>query len=366
MWRFISKLREDVMTGISYMIPFVTAGGILLALSVLMSGSASVPDSGFAGDLAKIGLAGLDLMVPALSGYIAFSMADRPGIAPGFIGGYIANEMGAGFIGGIIAGLLAGYVADKLRKIKVSQTMRSIMPILVIPLITSFVVGGIMYWLVGPPVASFMEWLTEWLESLGTGNVVVLGIVLGAMIASDLGGPINKVAFGFGSALVGTIDPATGMPSKTALMIMAGIGVAIAVPPVGCGLATLITPKRFTDEEKISGRTSLVMGLVGLSEGAIPFAAANPLKVIPANMIGSAVGAVMAMVMGSGNPAPWGGLIVMPVCRKPWVYALSLLVGSIVTALIISFTRTSEQVGEKVEEVDNNLDEEFDFEIEGL
>ncbi|WP_440897421.1 PTS fructose transporter subunit EIIC [Amphibacillus sp. Q70] len=335
MLALLKETRKNLMTGVSYMIPFVVAGGILLAVSVLFSGSASVPEEGFLADIANIGETGLGLMVPILSGYIAFSMVDRPGLAPGIIGGMIANTIGAGFIGGIFSGLLAGIVVFYLKKIKIPSSFRSLMPIFIIPLAGTFIVGGLMHWVIGRPIVHLMTALTNWLQAMGTGNLVILGLVLGAMIASDMGGPINKVAFGFGSAMVGTVDPLTGLPSETALAIMAGIAVAICVPPLGMGLASLFAPQKFTSEEKNSGKAALIMGLVGISEGAIPFAAADPLRCIPANIVGSAIGSAAAIWFGAGNPAPWGGWIVAPVANNPFVYLLATVIGASITAFTV-------------------------------
>lgn len=352
------------MTGVSYMIPFVVAGGILLAISVLFSGSASVPDKGMLGDIANIGITGLGMMVPVLSGYIAFSMVDRPGLAPGIIGGLIASNIGAGFLGGILSGILAGIVVFYLKKIKLPSSLRSLGPIFIIPLIGTFVVGGLMYWVIGQPIAAMMTSLTSWLENLGTGNMVFLGLILGAMIASDMGGPINKVAFSFGSAMVGTLDPTTGMPSATALSIMAGIGAAICIPPLAMGLATIVAPKKFTIEEKNSGKAAIIMGLVGISEGAIPFAAADPLRCIPANIIGSSIGAAVAMALGAGNPAPWGGWIVAPVAQNPLMYIAGTLVGTVITAGIVIALKKN-IVEEEVEKA-STVDDDFDLDIEIL
>ncbi|MBL1226425.1 PTS fructose transporter subunit EIIC [Enterococcus sp. BWR-S5] len=357
----LKDTRKHMMTGVSYMIPFVVAGGIMLAVSVLLSGNASVPSEGVLADIANIGITGLGLMVPILSGYIAFSMADRPGLAPGIIGGMIASNIGAGFIGGILSGILAGIVVTYLKKIKLSSSLRSLMPIFVIPLLGTMIVGGLMYWVVGQPIAAAMEGMTSWLESMGTGNLIILGLVLGAMIASDMGGPINKVAFSFGSAMVGTLDPVTGVPSETALAIMAGIGVAICVPPLAMGVATIIAPKKFTVEEKNSGKAALVMGMVGISEGAIPFAAADPVRVIPANIIGGAVGSAAAMALGAGNPAPWGGWIVAPVASSPLMYLAATLIGTMVTAAIVVLLKKEIVVGDS-EKLDS-LEEDFDLDI---
>jgi len=333
----LKNTRQHLMTGVSYMIPFVVAGGVLLALSVLLYGSAAVPPKGtMLNDLFTIGSAGLGMMVPMLAGFIAFSMADRPGLAPGVIGGFLANQIGAGFLGGIAAGLLAGILVFYLKKIKVPSIMRSVMPIFVIPLVGTFVIGGLMVWVLGHPIANIMINLKVWLNGLGTGNIALLGIILGLMIAFDMGGPVNKVAYGFGVAMVGTINPATGMATPIALKIMAGIGVAICTPPIGMGIASLLAPKKYTTEEREAGKAGIMMGLIGITEGAIPFAAADPLRVIPSIMIGSACGSVTAMLLGAGNPAPWGGWIVLPVASGKLSYIIGTLVGVSVTALIVN------------------------------
>lgn len=355
--------RQHLMTGVSYMIPFVVAGGVLLALSVLLYGSAAVPPEGTKlYDLFQIGAAGLGMMVPILAGFIAFSMVDRPGLAPGVIGGFLANQIGAGFLGGIIAGLLAGLVVFYLKKIKVPKIMRSVMPIFVIPLVGTFVVGGLIVWVLGQPIAGVMEAMKVWLESLGTGNIAFLGIILGLMIAFDMGGPVNKVAYGFGAAMVGTIDPATGMAAPMALKIMAGIEVAICTPPIGMGIASMIAPKKYTTEEKEAGKAGILMGMIGITEGAIPFAAADPLRVIPSIMIGSACGSVTAMVLGAGNPAPWGGWIVLPVASGKVSYIVGTIVGVLVTALVVNTLKKPIEVKSE-DQNDNNDDNEIDLEF---
>lgn len=352
------------MSGVSYMIPFVVAGGVLLALSVLLSGSAAVPADGTnLKKLFDIGAAGLGLMVPILAGFIAFSMADRPGIAPGAIGGFLANQIGAGFLGGIVAGLLAGVVVYYLKKIKVPSIMRSVMPIFVIPLVGTFIVGGLVVWVVGAPIAAIMTGMSAWLEGLGTGNLVVLAVVLGAMIAFDMGGPINKVAYGFGAAMVATIDPATGMPSVMALKIMAAIGVAICTPPIGMGVATFLAPKKYTAEEREAGKAGILMGMIGITEGAIPFAAADPFRVIPSIIAGSAAGAVTSMLLGAGNPAPWGGWIVLPVATGKLGYIIATLVGVVVTAVVVNLLK--KEVKETItEDTNDSLDDELDISFE--
>lgn len=357
--------RKHLMTGVSYMIPFVVAGGVLLALSVLLYGSAAVPPEGtILNDLFNIGGAGLSLYVPILAGFIAFSMVDRPGIAPGAIGGYLATQIGAGFLGGIVAGLLAGIVVFYLKKIKVPSVMRSVMPIFIIPLVGTFIVGGLMVWAIGAPVAALMTGMQNWLTSLGTGNVIVLGLILGAMIAFDMGGPINKVAYGFGAAMVGVIDPATGMASPMALKIMAAIGVAICIPPIGMGVASLLAPKKYSVEEREAGKASILMGLIGITEGAIPFAAADPIRVIPSIICGSAIGSAIALFFGAGNPAPWGGWIVLPVASGKVGYMLGTIVGVAITAILVNILK--KPVTDKLSNVsdgDNGSNEiELEFE----
>lgn len=359
----LKNTRQHLMSGVSYMIPFVVAGGVLLALSVLLFGSAAVPPEGTKlNDLFNIGAAGLGLMVPILAGFISFSMADRPGIAPGAIGGFLAGKIGAGFLGGIVAGVLAGIVVFYLKKIKVPSIMRSVMPIFVIPLVGTFIVGGLMMWVLGAPIAGIMTGLKAWLEGLGTGNLVVLGIIIGLMIAFDMGGPVNKVAYGFGAAMVGTIDPATGMAAPIALKIMAGIGVAICVPPIGMGLATFLAPKKYNNDEKEAGKAAVLMGLIGITEGAIPFAAADPIRVIPSIMTGSAVGAVIAILMGAGNPAPWGGWIVLPVAQGAGAYMIATIVGVVVTAVMVNILKPQAKATVEDKAVDKNEEVELTFE----
>lgn len=360
----LKDTRKHLMTGVSYMIPFVVAGGILLALSVLVSGHAAVPTKGFLKGLADIGIAGLGLMVPILAGYIAFSMADRPGIAPGIIGGYLANQIGAGFIGGIIAGIIAGIVVFYLKKIKVPSVLRSIMPIFVIPLVGTLIVGGLIVWVIGTPIASLMTVLQDWLTAMGTGNKIIIGLILGAMIASDMGGPINKVAFGFGSAMVATIDPATGMPSLMSLQIMGAIGVAICIPPIALGIASMLAPKKYTTEEKEAGKAGLLMGLIGITEGAIPFAASDPIRVIPSIIAGSSVGAAVSMLLGAGNPAPWGGWIILPVATNPLSYVIATAVGVAVTVVMVNLLKKKKV--EVIQEESTEDDNLFELKIENL
>ncbi|MTI47547.1 PTS fructose transporter subunit EIIC [Sporosalibacterium faouarense] len=345
MLELLKDTRKHLMTGVSYMIPFVVAGGVLLALSVMLSGTPSVPEGGILKDIWDIGIGGMSLFVPIMAGFIAFSMADRPGIAPGAIGGYLASQIGAGFLGGIIAGLLAGIVVFYLKKIKVPNVMRSVMPIFIIPLVGTLIVGGLMVWIIGTPIAGMMEAMTEWLKGMGTGNKVILGLILGAMIAFDMGGPVNKVAYGFGVALIG----------EGIITVMGPIGVAICVPPLGLALATFLAPKKYTVEERESGKAAIIMGLIGITEGAIPFAAADPIRVIPSLVVGSAAGSVTAMLLNVGNNAPWGGWIVLPVVDNVLGYIVATVVGVVITAVMVNLLK--KPVEETLVDDSEDLDE---------
>lgn len=345
--------RQHLMTGVSYMIPFVVAGGILLALSVVLYGQGAVPPEGtWLNELFFIGVRGFQLMIPILAGFIAYSIAERPGIAPAAIAAYVGNEMGAGFFGAIIAGLIAGIVVYYLKKIKVPPVFRSVMPIFVIPIIGTFITAGLMQWVIGAPIAALTEALTSWLEGLSSGSIIVLAIIMGMMNAFDMGGPVNKVAYAF-----------TIMAVSEGLYKIAGINaVGVCVPPIGMGLATLLAPKKYTFAEREAGRASILMGCVGITEGAIPFAAADPLRVIPSIMAGAAVGCATAALLGAGNMVAWGGLIVLPAVTGKLGYIISILVGSVATALIVNFVKkpVDEQQNETKQEASDEIELSFE------
>ena len=357
--KILRETKKHVMTGISYMIPFVVTGGVVLAVCVLIGGEHAVPTEGALGKIATIGSAGLGLMVPILSGFIAYSICDRAGLAPGIIGGFIANNIGAGFIGGIISGLLAGIVVSYLKKIKVPSSLRSVMPIFVIPLVGGLIVSSIMLFIVCEPIAALMTFLTDLLEGISTGNAIFLALILGMMNCTDMGGPIGKVSYGFGTAMLSNINPATGLPNESSLLIMAAVGVSCAIPPLACGLSTLLFKNKFNTEEKEAGKAALIMGCVSISEGAIPFAATDPLRVIPSCMVGGGLGAVIAMMFGAGNPAPWGGFIVAPIVTNPLVYVLAICIGAIVGAILMGILK--KETKEQVQREDNDI--ELDIEI---
>ncbi len=311
----LHHLKQYLLCGVSYVIPFVACGGILIATAIALAPMTPGLGPDFSQApllklLLEIGTAAFALVVPVLAGYIAFGMADRPGLVPGFVGGFVANTVGAGFLGGIIAGLLAGGAVLLIRKLKVPRVLRPVMPILVIPVLASVAVGLIMYGVLGAPIRDLMVYLAQALRTLGGGNQVLLGLLLGAMIAFDMGGPVNKAAFFFGAAMI----------KEGNFSVMGACAVAICIPPLGLGLATLFSPGRWSSQEKEAGLAALTMGAMGITEGAIPFAVADPLRVIPIIVGSSALGAALAMLGGVGDHAPHGGLIVLFVVDHPLWY----------------------------------------------
>ncbi|MEW6335935.1 MAG: PTS fructose transporter subunit IIC [Acidobacteriota bacterium] len=326
----LSRVRTYLLSGVSYAIPFVASGGILIAAAIAFVPMTPAGPDFSASPLWKlvfdIGGAAFSFLVPVLAGYIAFGIADRPGLAAGFVGGAIANQIGAGFLGGIAAGLLAGAVVHLLKRIRVPAALRPVMPILVIPVVSSLAVGAAMFTLLGPPIKDAMSAMTLWLQSMSTGNAVLLAVVLGAMIAFDMGGPVNKVAFFFGAAMI----------KEGNFAIMGACAAAICIPPLGLGLATLIGRRLWSEEEREAGVAALTMGMIGITEGAIPFAAADPVRVIPVIMAGSALGSVIAMLGGVGDHAPHGGPIVLPVVDNRLVYVGAILAGTAAVAFAIN------------------------------
>ncbi|MGF7088333.1 PTS system fructose-specific IIC component [Kroppenstedtia sanguinis] len=334
---------SHLMNGVSYMIPFVVVGGLLIALSLGFGGVPTekgfvIPEGSFWQKINDIGNIGFIFMVSILSGFIAVSIADRPGLAPGMIGGYIAangqfydSEVGAGFIGGIIVGFLAGYIVKAIKAMKVPDMIKPIMPVLIIPLVSSVIIGVLFIYVLGRPIAGLMEALTAGLNSMTGSSKIILGLILGGMVSFDMGGPVNKVAFLFGAAMIGA-----GQPT-----IMGAIAAAIPVPPLGMGLASLLNKQKYIKEELEAGKAALAMGLVGISEGAIPFAARDPLRVIPSIMAGSMVAATIAMASGVTDNVPHGGPIValfQAVEHVP-MFFLSIVAGVIVTALLVNFLK---------------------------
>ena len=338
-----NPIYRHLMNGVSYMVPFIVIGGLLIAIALTMGGVKTpgglvIPDDSIWKTIESIGAAAFTFMVPILAGFIAMSIADRPGLAPGMVGGFIAangsfygSEAGAGFIGGIIAGFLAGYVALAIKRIKVPRSLQPIMPIIVIPVLASLVVGLIFVFVIGAPVADLFEALTVWLAGMQGTSSILLALILGAMISFDMGGPVNKVAFLFGSAMIGEGN----------YEIMGQIAVAICVPPIAMGLAAMMNKRKFTPAEREAGKATFTMGLFGITEGAIPFAAQDPLRVIPSIMVGSMTGSVIAMFGSVGDSVAHGGPIVAVLGAVDHVlmFFLAVIVGAAVSVIMVSLLK---------------------------
>jgi len=324
----LRQVRQHLLTGVSYVIPLIACGGILIAAAIAFAPMTPTgPDlsSPTLSLLSTIGSAAFALMLPVLAAYIAYSMSGKPGLTPGFVGGYLAGTVKAGFLGALLAGLVAGVIVQLLKRIPVSRHLRPIMPILVIPILASVMVGVIMLDVVGVPIAHLMTSATAWLTAMSTGDRAVLALVLGAMIAFDMGGPVNKTAFFFGAAMIREGDPS----------IMGACAAAICTPPLGLGVATILRRSLWSTEERDAGVAGLMMGLIGITEGAIPFAASDPVRVIPCIMAGSMTAAVIAMAGGVGDHAPHGGPIVLPVVDHRLAYVIAILAGVTVTSVSI-------------------------------
>ncbi|MGV3000565.1 PTS fructose transporter subunit IIBC [Vibrio sp.] len=325
---------KHLMTGVSHMLPLVVAGGLAIALSFVFGIEAFKEEGTLAAALMTIGGgSAFALMIPVLAGFIAFSIADRPGLAPGLIGGMLASSTGAGFIGGIIAGFLAGYAAKFIaEKVKLPQSMEALKPILIIPLLASLFTGLVMIYIVGGPVSGIMTAMTEFLNNMGSANAVLLGIILGCMMCFDLGGPINKAAYTFG---VGLLASQTYAP-------MAAVMAAGMVPALGMGLATFLAKDKFAQSEREAGKASFVLGLCFITEGAIPFAAKDPMRVIPSCMAGGALTGALSMLFGAKLMAPHGGLFVLliPNAISPvLLYLVAIIAGTVVTGVTYAFLK---------------------------
>lgn len=337
---------KHLMTGVSYMIPFVVAGGLLIALGFAFGGIYVFEEEGTFGQaLFQIGAeAGFALMVPILAGFIAYSIADRPGLAPGMIGGILAGITGSGFLGGIIAGFIAGYFTQWLNGvIRLPRNLQGLKPVLILPLISSAVVGLLMIYVIGVPVSAALDAMTAWLTGMQDTSRLLLGVILGAMMAFDMGGPVNKAAYTFS---VGLLDSDVFLP-------MAAVMAAGMTPPLGLALATMLFKNRFTQEEQEAGKAAAVLGISFITEGAIPFAARDPLRVIPSIMIGSAVTGALSMLFDAQLRAPHGGVFVLPIpnaVTNLGLYVVALIVGTVVTAgALFLLKRPVAEVGLEVE-----------------
>lgn len=344
------KLKRALLTGVSYMIPFVAGGGLLIALGFLLGGYditdvadkvvlensfGNLPEGGLAAYLGavffKIGALSMGFLVPALAGYIAYAIADRPGIAPGFVSGAVAGFMGAGFLGGIVGGLLAGYIAHLIGTWQVPRWLRGLMPVVIIPLLASIVASGLMFLVLGGPIAGLTTALNGWLSGMTGASAVVLGIILGLMMCFDLGGPVNKVAYAFAVAGLG----AGSLDNQAPWQIMATVMAAGMVPPLAMALATVLDKKLFSLAERENGKAAWLLGASFISEGAIPFAAADPLRVIPASMIGGALTGALTMAFGVTSQAPHGGIFVFFAIGNVVMFIISIIAGAVVSALAV-------------------------------
>ncbi|MFF3753045.1 fructose-specific PTS transporter subunit EIIC [Streptomyces sp. NPDC002018] len=345
-----TKLRKWLMSGVSYMVPFVAAGGLLIALGFAIGGytineAPSVAEhfvwtdhTSWAALLFQVGGLAFSFLVPVLAGYIAYGMADRPGLVPGFVGGSIALTVNAGFLGGLAAGLIAGGAVMAIQRVRVPAPLRGIMPVVVIPLISSAVVGFLMFLVVGKPIASLQKALTDWLSGLSGANAIILGVVLGLMMCFDLGGPLNKVAYAF--AVGGLANPNEG-----SLKVMAAVMAAGMVPPLAMALATTARGKLFTRTERENGKAAWVLGASFITEGAIPFAAADPLRVIPSAMAGGAVTGGLSMLFECTLRAPHGGIFVIPLIGNPFLYLVAIAVGTAVSTGLVVLLKGARKTG---------------------
>ncbi|TDX45302.1 PTS fructose transporter subunit IIC [Orenia marismortui] len=329
-----SGFYKHLMNGVSNMLPFVVAGGLAIAISFVFGIKAFEQEGTLAAALMQIGGGtAFALMIPVLAGFIASSIADRPGFAPGMVGGMLAANIGAGFLGGLVAGFLAGYITKWLNDtIKLPKNFQGLKPVLILPLLSVLIVGLLMIYVLGTPMKNIMDGLTAWLQGMSGTNRVLLGLILGAMMAFDMGGPVNKAAYTF----------ATGLLASEVYAPMAAVMAAGMVPPLGLALATFIAPKKFDNQQKEAGKAAAVLGISFITEGAIPFAAADPVKVIPSIMAGSAVTGALSMLFNATLRAPHGGIFTVFIpgaVGNVFMYAVSILVGTVVTALLISFLK---------------------------
>lgn len=340
----VSKIKEQrsserkgaykhLMNGVSFMIPFVVAGGIAIAISFMFGYKAFENEGTLAAYLMNMGggAGAFGLMVPILAGYIAYSIADRPGLAPGMIGGAIALQLNAGFLGGLVAGFLAGYIVVLIKKyIKLPKSLQGIMPVLIIPVLGTISTGLIMFYILGGPVAAINKAMNDFLTGLSGGSAIILGLIIGLMMAFDMGGPVNKAAYAFGT---GTLVAGTGS------MVMAAVMAAGMVPPLGLALATVLFKNKFTGAEKEAGKAAWVLGISFITEGAIPFAAADPLRVIPSIMVGSAVTGALSMLFKSTLAVPHGGIFVLFAISNIPGYIIAILAGTIVSAILVGMLK---------------------------
>ncbi|EGR2842803.1 fructose-specific PTS transporter subunit EIIC [Vibrio parahaemolyticus] len=340
--KLLSTMKGHLLFGTSHMLPFIVAGGVLLALAVMASGKGAVPADGLLADISNIGIKGLVLFPIILGGFIGYSIADKPALAPAMISSGIMADMGGGFLGCIVAGFIAGGVVFQLKKIPLSANMTALGAYFIYPLLGTLISAGIVLWGIGEPIKIFMASMNEFLASMAGASKVVLGTILGGMTAFDMGGPINKVATLFAQTQVDT-QP----------WLMGGVGIAICTPPLGMALATFLFKKKFTKQEQEAGKAAAIMGSIGISEGAIPFAANDPVRVLPSIVAGGIVGCVFGFLTDVLLHAPWGGLITAPVSSNIPMYVVGIALGSLTTAVIVGFWKpvAEEEAEDEIAEV---------------
>ncbi|HHF2874432.1 fructose-specific PTS transporter subunit EIIC [Vibrio diabolicus] len=337
--KLLSTMKGHLLFGTSHMLPFIVAGGVLLALAVMASGKGAVPADGLLADISNIGIKGLVLFPIILGGFIGYSIADKPALAPAMISSGIMADMGGGFLGCIVAGFIAGGVVLQLKKIPLSANMTALGAYFIYPLVGTLISAGIVLWGIGEPIKIFMASMNEFLASMAGASKVVLGTILGGMTAFDMGGPINKVATLFAQTQVDT-QP----------WLMGGVGIAICTPPLGMALATFLFKKKFTKQEQEAGKAAAIMGSIGISEGAIPFAANDPVRVLPSIVAGGIVGCVFGFLTNVLLHAPWGGLITAPVSSNIPMYVVGIALGSLTTAVIVGFWKPVAEAEDEIAE----------------
>ncbi|WP_195701479.1 PTS fructose transporter subunit IIABC [Companilactobacillus futsaii] len=350
------NIYKHLMNGVSFMLPFVVAGGILMAISFMFGTQSSNPDSSqynsFAAFLNMVGSKeAFGLMVPIFAGYVAYSIADRPGLAPGAIGGMLAYTGGSGFLGGVIAGFVAGYVILALKKVldKLPSSLQGLNPVLLYPVIGTFLTTAVIHYLINKPVGSFNDALTAWLQHMSGANAVLIGFILAALLVSDMGGPLNKITYAFGIQML-----TAGVYAPMAAIMCGGM-----IPPIALGLATTFFKNKFTDQEKETGKVAYVLGACFITEGVIPFAGADPLRVIPGNIIGAGIGGALSMLFGITLQAPHGGIFVIPIAiNRPLLYIACVLAGAIVECLIVGLTKKTISSTDKKKPIEEKTDNE--------
>lgn len=348
MQNFGRDLKKALLTGVSYMIPFVVPGGILIALGFAFGGIYVYNTHGFAAQMFSWGKVAMGLMLPVLAGYIAYSYADKPAIAPGFVAGMIANNQGSGFLGAMIGGVIAGYIVIALKKIKLPNVLRSLLPTLIIPLAGTFLVGVFMGLIIGYPVTWLNKEMVTMLNGMTGGSLIILGIIQGAMLAFDMGGPINKAAYAFALAAASANNWAP----------MAANFIASMVPPMALAIAMLVAKKKFTSAERKNIGGCAIGGCAMITEFAIPFAASDPLRTIPSLMVGSSIGAALSYAAGLTLQAPHGGLFVIFLCNKPVIWIGIFILSSIISAAMLILLKK-----DVTEEEEKNAEEEAGLEF---